>query len=193
MTHQNHPLKFAFIILLFSFLAISHALSSSEPSIETLKKEIHEFTVVDEHLSRGAQPTEKALDLLKAFGVRTIISFRDEKDVNAWEEKQAAALGLNFVNFPWRMQSKPKASLMKQFLELVAQKEKGPFFMHCKRGVERTGVADALYRFYHKKLSYNEAYREAMEGHDRLLYWRPYTRKRYRDFIKELGPALASS
>lgn len=64
--------------------------------------------------------------------------------------------------------------------------------MHCKRGVERTGVADALYRHYHQGVPKKEAYRQAMEGHNRLFYWRPFTWYRYRKFIKELGTQPAA-
>ena len=159
------------------------------PRTENLKKEIKQFAQIDEGIYRGAQPTAEDLRLLKKSGFRTVVSFRHEKNVIERERKETEALGMNYVSLPWRIQFHPRTEVMESFLELMGQKEKAPFFIHCRRGAERAGVADAVYRRYYQKLSYEEAYRKATEGFRVLFYWRPFMKIRYRDFVKELDRA----
>lgn len=156
-----------------------------------LEKNIDEFTQVDENLYRGNQPDEKDLELLKQFGIKTIISLRSEKKWIEWELKKVNGLDLYFGSFPWKIWWRPRKGLLKEFLELVSQKDRGPFFIHCKRGVERTGVANALYYYYVTGLPYEESYNKAMTGHHRLGRYRPFTRLRYRQFVEEIGPPTA--
>ncbi len=158
-----------------------------------LEKNIKEFTQVDENLYRGCQPDEKGLALLKQFGIKSIISFRHEKKYIEWELKQVNGMGMYFGSFPWKIWRHPREGLLTEFLNLVRQKDKGPFFMHCQRGVERTGVVNALYYYYVMRLPYEEAYDKAMTGHNRLWYYRPFTRLRYRQFIKEIGRPQATN
>lgn len=154
---------------------------------EELKNEVGQFARVDEGIYRGAQPTEEGLRQLKKFGIKTVISFRHEKETLEWERRKAEALGLRFVSLPWRIQFHPGANVMKDFLERVGKAGEGPFLFHCRRGAERTGVADAVYRYHYQKLSSEEAYRKATEGFQILFYWRPFMKTRYRRFVEELG------
>ncbi len=153
----------------------------------SIEKEIEEFGIVEPGFYRGAQPTEVGLRLLKEMGVRTLINFRHEKEVIDWERKKSEELGLKYVSLPWRIQWQPSPEVMKKFLQLVEDKKEGPFFMHCRRGAERTGVADALYRHYHQKKSVEEAFELATKGYHTRFYWWPFIRMRYDDFLKDLG------
>lgn len=182
-------LKMALLLCLTAFPA--QAETDQTALREEISKHIKEFTQVDENLYRGSQPDEKALELLKELGIKTIISLRDEKKWTEWELKTVNGMDLYFASFPWKIWWRPRDGLLKEFLELVRQKEKGPFFMHCKRGVERTGVANALYYYYVTGLPYEEAYNKAMSGHHRLWRYRPFTRLRYSQFVKELGDQTA--
>ena len=151
-----------------------------------LSKEIRAFAQVDENLYRGGQPTEKGLELLKQLGVRTVINFRHEEEEIERERKSVEVLGMDYVSLPWRIQVHPSRPVMKQFLELSGESEKGPFFMHCRRGAERTSVADAVYRHYYEGLPADAAYENATRGHNTLFYWRPFMARRYRQFVNEL-------
>lgn len=154
---------------------------------QELKKEIPEFEIIEPGLYRGGQPTEKGLELLKQGGVRTVINFRHEKDLIEWEREKVRELGLHYVSLPWRIQMHPQPAVMQEFLKQVQKKEDGPFFMHCRRGAERTGVADAVYRHFDQKLSPETAYSKATEGHQIRFYWKPFMRVRYDEFLKECG------
>ena len=75
---------------------------------------------------------------------------------------------------------------MRRFLEIVSHEENGPFLIHCRRGAERTGVADAVYRTVREGRTREEAWKLSTEGFDTLWYWRPFAKKRFKDFLKAL-------
>lgn len=155
-------------------------------SLEALEKEIPQFGKIDEQIYRGGQPSEEGLRLLKSMGVETIINFRHEKDEIEKERKIAEELGMKYISIPWRVQWHPRNPVMQEFLAEVGREE-GPFFIHCRRGAERTGVADAIYR--HRLLGENAdtAWRNATKKYDIQLYWRPFMKKRYNSFVKEFS------
>lgn len=176
-----------FLVLHLVFFSAA-GLSEEKNLSMDLAKEIDRFERIDPYLYRGSQPTERGLEMLKKLGVRTIINFRHEKDEIEWERREVEKLGLHYVSLPWRIQWKTDSRVMKEFLDLIKQKEKGPFFMHCRRGVERTGIAEAIYQYYQRGLSFEAAYQKATEDHPVRFYWKPFVRTRYREFAEELGP-----
>jgi len=173
---------------LISAISFPKKVSASTSEDNPMRKEIKAFSKVDSSLFRGGQPTPEGLRLLKEHGIRTLINFRHEKESIEWERKKAGELGLAYVSLPWRIQTRPNENTMREFLETVRQKENGPFFMHCRRGAERTGVAEAVYRYYVQKTPRDEAYQKATAGYPVLFYWRPFMKRRYQDFLDALGP-----
>ena len=157
--------------------------------MQDVQKEIDQFAKVDERIYRGAQPTPKGIALLKELGIKTIINFRHEPDA-VEEEAQwvAEAGGIQYINIPWRIQVHPDKNVMREFLEVVARwADRGPLFFHCRRGAERTGVADAVYRRYIMGSSEEEAWDKATDDYHILFYWRPFMKKRLQDFYRDLG------
>jgi protein tyrosine/serine phosphatase len=51
-----------------------------------------------------------------------------------------------------------------RFLQIVADPSKTPVFVHCRRGVDRTGTMVAIYRIAVQGWSRGEAIREMTEG-----------------------------
>lgn len=186
--------NFLAVLLIFSTVSLCTA---ARPTEEEMRGEIREFTKIADGIYRGKQPDEKDLQLLKDFGIRTIITFRHEKKKIEWEREKAEALGFRFISMPWEIAKPTSGALMREFLAIVTEPSGGPYYFHCRRGVERTGVAEAIYRRYHDKMPFKEAYDKAMDGHDRLIWLRPYTRARYKQFNEELGdpnaPGLRSA
>ncbi|HNV86519.1 MAG TPA: tyrosine-protein phosphatase [Candidatus Omnitrophota bacterium] len=180
----------AFFYAVFAFLltVFSEKISAAPPEDGIMRKEIKVFSEIDPSLFRGEQPTEEGLRLLKKYGIRTLINFRHETKSIEWEREKARELGFKYVSLPWRIQARPDSNVMQNFLETVRRKEDAPFFMHCRRGSERTGVAEAVYRYYVQKLPAEEAYQKATEGYPILFFWRPFMKQRYREFLRDLGP-----
>lgn len=167
------------------------AVSMDEPSarnsvLARLHDIVPEFTRVDDSLYRGGQPPDEAFALLKELGIRTVISFRHEEEIIEQERVRVEGLGMHYISLPWRIQFQPRQNVILEFLRTVSQKDKGPFFMHCRRGAERSGVADVFYRYYMMNHSLRESWTQAMGGHHLLLHWLPFTAKRTLDFFVRL-------
>ncbi len=96
---------------------------------------------VDDGLYRGARPTEAGLRELKAMGVRTVIDLAGFPD----ERKMAESAGLNYVPIPMVYYRADERFLV-EFLRTVDDERRGPFFVHCAQGSNRTGTMIAVYR-----------------------------------------------
>jgi len=96
---------------------------------------------VSEGLYRGAQPTPAGIKELKRLGVRTIINLREP------EADRAGLKGtdLGYECIPMTA-FRPKDDDVVRFLRVVLDADRGPIFMHCKRGADRTGMMCAIYR-----------------------------------------------
>jgi tyrosine-protein phosphatase SIW14 len=96
---------------------------------------------VSDDLYRGAQPTPAGMQELQKLGVRTIINLR---------EPDADTVGLQGTNLVCECipmtAFHPKDDDVVRFLQIVTDAQRGPVFVHCKRGADRTGMMCAIYR-----------------------------------------------
>ena len=114
---------------------------------------------VSDELYRGARPEDEGFGELKKLGVRTVInleSFHHESD-------GAEAAGLSYEHiyaktFHWEHEDVLK------FLRVVADRSRGPFFVHCYHGSDRTGAMVAVYRIVFEGWSKDEAIGEMTHG-----------------------------
>ena len=96
---------------------------------------------VSASLYRGARPNKAGFAQLKVMGVRTVVnleSFHGESD-------EAAAVGLGYEHIfmkSWH----PELEDVARFLRIVRDPARGPVFVHCQRGADRTGMMCAIYR-----------------------------------------------
>lgn len=133
---------------------------------------------------RGGQPTEEGFRRLKALGIKTIVNFRNEKKVIEWEKKQVERLGMRYVSIPWIIYRPHDSRVAEEFLKILKDSENRPVFMHCRRGIERTGVMAALYYFEFAGLPAEEAFHKATSGYPVRWYWKPFVKKQF-DLFKE--------
>ena len=132
--------------------------AQTEPSKNFPNIKIKNFGQMDERYYRGAQPKEDDYPALKALGIDTVIDLRnDPKD---YEKDAVEALGMKYVNIPLSGVSYPKAESIEKFLKIVNDPATGTFFVHCKAGKHRAGIAGAVYRFTKYGWSYEQAYQE---------------------------------
>lgn len=98
---------------------------------------------VADDLYRGAQPTERGFLELKAMGVRTVINLRHLHTAD--DRTFAAKAGLELVEIPMNTWDVGEDDAIR-FLRVVTDKPRGPFFVHCQHGADRTGSMVAAYR-----------------------------------------------
>jgi protein-tyrosine phosphatase len=101
------------------------------------------LAAADDHIWRGAAPTEAGYRGLAAHGVKTIVDLRAEKDIDV-DQELLDRLDLDLVQIPIRDGQAPPVAAVDEFLR-VAATSKGRVFVHCGAGVGRTGTMAAAY------------------------------------------------
>ncbi len=109
---------------------------------ELLPAGIEKFQKLDEMLYRGAQPDARGFrDLEEKLGIRTVINLRNGHS----DKEMLEGTSLRYKNIgmaPWDADDEEVI----EFLKVVTDTSKGPFFVHCEHGVDRTGFMCAIYR-----------------------------------------------
>jgi protein tyrosine/serine phosphatase len=141
--------------LLIALMAVTGAAQT-----EGRYAELSNFHRVNERLYRGAQPKEGGVRRLKALGIETIINLRGPNDLTRAEAAEAQALGIHYYNIPLDGVGRPSDAHINQALALI-DAARGPVFVHCKHGEDRTGTLIAVYRISHDRWTAEEAIAEA--------------------------------
>jgi protein tyrosine/serine phosphatase len=109
---------------------------------------------------RSGQPTEAGFRTAAAFGVRTVVDLRTERKRSRKEKAVVESLGMRYVNVPLRGFHKPNEVDIERLLDIVANPTHQPVLIHCRHGVDRTGIVVAAYRIRFDGWSAETAYRE---------------------------------
>jgi tyrosine-protein phosphatase SIW14 len=123
---------------------------------------IHNFYKVDEHVYRGAQPTDEGFQYLAKIGVKTVIDLRGESEGRRNEESVVTAAGMKYMNVPMTGLTPPTDAEISKILGILEDGTTGPVFVHCMRGADRTGAVIASYRIEHDGWDNARALKEAM-------------------------------
>jgi len=105
-------------------------------------------TVVAGKLYRSAQPSpEQMADWHGRYGIKTIVNLRGAHPASDWyrnERDAAQSLGIRLIDY--RMSSKRDltASDVEELLSILSKAET-PVLIHCKNGVDRSGIVSAFY------------------------------------------------
>jgi uncharacterized protein (TIGR01244 family) len=140
------------------------------------------FHQINEHVYRGAQPTDLGFQSLAKLGVKTVIDLREADDRSAHERNSVEAAGMRYVSIPFRGMSAPSPADVAKVLALFDDASAGPVFVHCRRGADRTGTVVACYRISHDGWNNQQALQEAkqdgmswteMAMHNYVLHYQP--------------------
>ena len=137
------------------------------------------YAVIDNYLSRSAQPQKQDFKWLKKQGVTDVINFRTmiKNEVNFNEEAIVKKIGMKYHNIPSKTKEPTKENIDK-FLKLVEEikSRNGKAHIHCKAGADRTGMYAFIYAIKNgiKSLPANLA----------EWYEYGYHYKRYPDLVK---------
>lgn len=110
-------------------------------------------------LFRGAQPSHEGMLQLEQMGVKTVVNLRGFHD----DEDRLTGTKLSYVSIRFHTWHPEEADMVK-FLKAVTNTNKQPVFVHCKRGIDRTGTMVALYRIAVQGWTKDEAVREMTQG-----------------------------
>ena len=107
------------------------------------------FDQVNEHVYRGAQPTEEGFKYLAKIGVKTILDLRENDSRTASEKRMVSDAGMQYVNVPMTGLTPPTEEETSKVLALLEDETGGPVFVHCREGKDRTGAVIAAYHIDH--------------------------------------------
>jgi len=145
---------------------------------------INNFHQVDEHVFRGAQPTDEGLRDLAKTGVKFVIDLREGGRRSAAEERVVTAAGMQYVNVPMSGLTPHTEAEITKVLQLLEDHATGPVFVHCMRGADRTGAVIAAYRIQHDHWENARALKEAIS--DGMSFFQ-YPRQSY---IRNFRPRM---
>ena len=146
-----------------------------------LYPELPRIHQINEWLYRGAQPRPGGIRRLADIGINTIINLRGTNAQTRADEAEARSLGLNYFNIPLPIWGRPNDGDVRRILEIITAPESGRVFVHCRDGIDRTGMIVALYRIktedWCTEMATGEAARYGMRNHQ---YW-------MRDYISDFS------
>jgi tyrosine-protein phosphatase SIW14 len=159
----------SFITLLLRRRSIGLLLAGGLPfaafattSTETQMAGVGNFEKLNDHVYRGAQPTDEGFRNLAKLGIKTVIDLQPYGDARSLnEEKTVKMAGMQYINVGMKgMETLPEAGVAK-VLALLEDTTTGPIFVHCHRGADRTGGVIACYRIEHDHWANDKALAEA--------------------------------
>jgi len=124
-------------------------------------KELPKFHQVNRQLFRGAQPKKNGFKRLADMGIKTIVNLRADDDLARGEKCEVAAAGMRYFNVPLKETGRPADAEIQRVLAIMNAPENQPVFVHCRLGVDRTGLIIAVYRISHDGWTSKRAKAEA--------------------------------
>jgi protein tyrosine phosphatase (PTP) superfamily phosphohydrolase (DUF442 family) len=100
------------------------------------------FGQVTPTLFRGAQPSDDGFDALAKLGVGVVVDLRGESDN---ERERVTKSGMEYIAIPSQCSHMNDEGIARFLVTLRAHPDK-KVFVHCKYGVDRTGMMVAAYR-----------------------------------------------
>ena len=112
---------------------------------------------------RGAQPVRGGIGILTRLGIKTIVDLRSNYDHTDEIGEAAQRAGIGYYWLPTSVWDPPTDAEANRFISLVSDTSKGPFFVFCADGLNRTGEMSALYRVAVEKWTVEQALKEVDE------------------------------
>lgn len=178
-------------ILMYLFLKNNKFINLSSES-----KNIKNFHLVDtlsnkSSLYRGAQlNNQEDCDFLISKNVGLVIDLRNKKNSKDLINKEKNLLNKNNIeHYNIEMSSKiaPREDQIEEVFNKIEECKKNnkSVYIHCKAGIDRTGIMCALYEVRKKNIPKSQAY-EHMKNYG-YNYYHQVTRKAQKDFLFQNG------
>lgn len=149
--------------------------------------ELPRLQQVNERLYRSAQPHKGGLKRLHELGINTVINLRGASDRTRAQEAEARALGMNYFTISLPNWGRPDDARVARILEIINAPESGRVLIHCRSGVDRTGMIVAIHRMRDEGWTSNDALAEAeRNGMRKIQFW-------MRDYAEDYGHHVQKS
>ena len=183
-----HRLHQAFLTVVVVLVCLCSSVSAQTATTTELPR----FQQVSEKLYRSGQPRPGGLQRLRELGIDTIINLRGASKSTRAEEVEARAIGFNYFNVALPNWGRPQDGRVARILAIMTAPESGRVLVHCKDGVDRTGMIVALHRMTHEGWTSTEALAEAeRNGMRRIQFWMRDYAEDYGDRVVKVGPETA--
>jgi protein tyrosine/serine phosphatase len=155
-------LRLAIMVISFTMLVTVRSVAGINVAYPPLRNQLEQetnllrnFHWVSPNLARGAQPSGLALAELDRLGFKTIVNLRG---FHADPSSKATHQRIPFMT--WHAEDEDVV----QFLKVANDPSKGPVFVHCMHGSDRTGMMIAMYRMTVQGWNRNSAILEIKNG-----------------------------
>jgi protein tyrosine/serine phosphatase len=148
------------------------ALSSLQAQANGASRPIDRFLEISPGLYRGGRPAiAEGMDQLATLGVKTILDFEDSSGAIRDEQAASEQRGIKFYSFEMNAFKTPDDNAVDQALDIMADPEAQPVFVHCKEGRDRTGLMVGLYRVLKEGWDPAKAWQEMRDDGFRKLFF----------------------
>jgi protein tyrosine phosphatase (PTP) superfamily phosphohydrolase (DUF442 family) len=125
-----------------------------------LNQDVPKLAAVTPSILRGGQPSKLALAQLADAGLKSVLTLRWSSDV-LWQERQwVLDAGLKYFVIPLTYWTLPTRAQILRFFEILDHSQNHPILVHCKHGVDRTGMMIAFWRIARQGWTPQQAYDE---------------------------------
>jgi protein tyrosine phosphatase (PTP) superfamily phosphohydrolase (DUF442 family) len=134
-----------------------------DDGIAAIRTSLPLFCRIDSHYTRGSEPAHGGVEMLTKLGVRSIVDLRSSYDRTDEIRIAAERAGLTYYWLPLSVWEPPDDKQVSEFMSLVSDMSRGPFFVFCTDGLHRTGEMTAIYRIVHDNWDIKRALAEMDE------------------------------
>lgn len=167
--------SFICVMILTGYAALAGSICQKYPSsqVKGTGPFPYNYRVIDGHIHAGGHPfnpsddfgnsDEQALAILsylKSRGVKTVIDLENTKRIRDRYKDLLKTAGITRLHVPMSASKMPNESQWAQITEAM----KGPVYIHCKWGADRTGAVIAKYLVEEKGYSPQDAYKAVISG-----------------------------
>ncbi|HKQ04706.1 MAG TPA: hypothetical protein VJ464_06210 [Blastocatellia bacterium] len=151
------------------------------------------FRRLDANYMRGAVPTSGGIETLTRLGVKTVVDLRSIYDHTDAVGVAAERAGLRYYWLPLGVWNPATDAQAREFVAVVTDEAKGPFYVFCDDGLHRTGEMSAIYRVARHHWSVEQALKELDEVGFNPYYYslRSYVWTYARKFNPQAVPSQA--
>jgi protein tyrosine phosphatase (PTP) superfamily phosphohydrolase (DUF442 family) len=156
------------------------------------------FHRLDENYMRGSTPAKGGVETLKRLGIKTVVDLRSTYDHTDDIGVATERSGMIYYWLPTSVWEPPTDARAQEFVSVVGDSSKGPFYVFCADGLNRVGEMSAIYRVAKSQWTVDQAIKEIDDFGFNPYYWNlrsyvyTYARKHYPKSLPPQARSLSS-